>query len=87
MGLELQGSRQISGVRAQGAQFMLINCENTDDFWENMGVPKENLGYMPEGQGKGELVVISVPAEELGPLPADYVCNVSYINGDCIYNK
>ena len=52
-----------------------------------MGVPKENLGYMPEGRGKEELVVIFVPVEGLGPLPADYVCNVSYINDDCIYNK
>ena len=52
-----------------------------------MGVPKGNLGYMPEGWEKGELVVISVPTEELEPLPADYVYNVSYINGDCIYNK
>ena len=66
---------------------MLISCENIDDFYENMGVPKGSLGYMPEGWEKGELVVISVPTEELEPLPADCVYNVSYINGGCIYNK
>ena len=52
-----------------------------------MGVPKENLGYMPEGWGKEELVVISVPAEGLGPLLADYACNVFCTDGDCICNK
>ena len=52
-----------------------------------MEVQKGNLGYMLEGWEKGELVVISAPAEGLGPPLADYACNASCINDGYIYNK
>ena len=65
----------------------MISCGNIAEFWERVEVQRESLDYTQEEWEKGELVVIFVPGEGLGPLLAGCACSAFCTNDDCTHNK